>query len=58
MGKLYQLIISSSHHKINTSEICADVPILNIQDVFKNCLLFGPRPGFHISYITGGCMTS
>lgn len=35
---------------MNTSEICANIPILNINDLFKNCLLFGPAPGFHIYY--------
>lgn len=33
---------------MNTSEICANIPTLNINDLFKNYFLFGPGPGFHI----------
>lgn len=44
------LLLSISHHEMNTSEICANIPILNINDLFKNCLLFGTAPGVHIYY--------
>lgn len=56
MVKLYQPL-STRYHEMNTSEIYANIPILNTNDLFKNGFLFGLGPGFHIYCITGGCLT-
>ena len=47
--------------EINTSEnvlICANICIINIHDLFKNCLFFSPEPDFHIRYLIGSYVTS
>lgn len=35
---------------MNTPEMCGNIPSLNINDLFKKGLFFGPTPGFHIYY--------
>lgn len=50
MVKLYQPLCTR-YHKMNTSETYTNIPILNTNDLFKNCFLFGPSPGFsHLLY--------
>lgn len=36
---------------MNTSESCANIPILSINDLFKNCLLCHTGPGFPLKAV-------